>query len=85
MMFDSFVQVFFFSFFLVCICVGCYVVFSKAQNRGQSIGGALSGSSENQNFETLLELCSHWIIAGSGEMEENKCSYLKKPWGNHLK
>lgn len=48
--------VFFSPFLLAGLAVSVLDVvclFSKAQNRGQSIGDALSDSSENQNVETL--------------------------------
>lgn len=43
---------FFFSLFFGCM-LDVMWLFSKAQNRGQGRGDALSGSSENQNIETL--------------------------------
>lgn len=54
-MLDSFMG-FFSPFLLVGLAVSVLDVvclFSKAQNRGQGIGDALSDSSENQNVETL--------------------------------
>lgn len=59
-MLDSFVQVWFlwcfflvFFFFLAISVLDVIWLFSKAQNRGQGISGALSDRSENQNIETL--------------------------------
>lgn len=56
-------------------------LFSKAQERGQIMGDALSDRSENKKYWDYIEVYNHWIAASLGEMKENKCSYLKKPWG----
>ena len=42
-----------FSAFLLYLCLDHMWLFSKAQERGQSIDDALSDSSENKNVETI--------------------------------